>query len=672
MHKRQYLKLAMLGIACCLLCQCATTTSQSTYTRNGKVYGTTRGAFRNRWWNYYERGVSFADGKFFNEAAADFQEAIQQREKDQRMARTYGMHFVDYFPHRELGIVYYETGNLVKARDELESSLKTFPSAKAYFYLDRVRKALIEQSKVQILPPALALDFKTRDIWTRADPVVISGTARDDNYVAGVTIKGMPVFLESAKKILPFKKSLDLPQGTHIIRVAARNLPGKTTAREITIHVDREGPVLSLNRLDVHPASSGKKVAVSGWIHDDAGVSALSVNGRKQSIAKGVDVPFKLEMIIRGGTLELAARDRLNNKTTASIPLNFRASGTAPVLLASADPCPKNLLASNLFGGSRDSRPPVIAVKDWVDHQTVYLDNYYLEGRVSDENTIQTLTVNKVPVRVRKGCYIFFSHMLQLAEGKNILTIEATDQDGNTAQKIITIFRKIPAARSLKQRLSLSTCPFEQKGALSSHSLAFMDNLIDSFVNQKRFKVVERSKLDLVLREQKLNQTALFDRDTAIKLGSLIGAQSVVTGSIIETRKGIEVVSRLIDTETADILSTQDVYSEARDLMALHELARGMAVKFIRDFPLTTGQVLSVNGRSIATDLGANSVKLQRRLIIFRNVPATQTAAGKPLGAENRILGYARVNQVMPGLSKAKCLNAETRRIKPLDLVIVQ
>ena len=672
MKIKRYMQLAMLCITLCLLCQCTTTTSQSTYSRDGKVYGKTRGAFRNRWWNFYERGISFADGKFFSEAEADFKEAVQQREKDQRMARTYGMHFVDYFPHRELGIVYYETGNMVRAKDELESSLKSFPSAKAYFYLDRVRKALIEQSKVQIFPPTLTLGFKTRNIWTRADPVVISGTASDENYIAGVTIKGMPVFLESAQKKLLFKKPLHLAQGTHVIKVAARNLPGKTTAQEITIHVDREGPVLSLNRLEIDNASSGRKVIVSGWIHDAAGVSALSVNGRRHLITKGINVPFKVETIILGDRLELASLDTLKNKTTASIPLDFKASRLSPVLLASADPFPKGLLAANIFGGPRDSRPPVIAIKDWADQQTVFLDKYYIEGRVSDENNIQTLTVNKVPIRVQKGCYVFFSHMQPLVEGKNILTIEATDQFGNTTQKIITIFRKIPAAQSLKLRLSLSTCPFEQKGAVSGNSIAFLDNLVDSFVNQKRFKVVERNKLALVLQEQKLSQTALFDRDTAVKLGGLIGAQSIVTGSIIETRNGLEVVSRLIDTETSDILSTQDVYSEAKDLLALHLLARGMAVKFTRDFPLTAGQVLSINGNSIATDMGMDTIKLQRRLIIFRNEPTTQALTGKPLGSENKILGYARVNQVMPGLSKAECFNAEISQIKPLDKVIVQ
>jgi hypothetical protein len=53
-------------------------------------------------------------------ALKDLATAIGKRDKDQRNARTYGMHFVDYFPHRELGIAYYHKGDLVKAAKELE------------------------------------------------------------------------------------------------------------------------------------------------------------------------------------------------------------------------------------------------------------------------------------------------------------------------------------------------------------------------------------------------------------------------------------------------------------------------------------------------------------------------------------------------------------------------
>ena len=117
-----YLFCLPLLLAASILFGCAHPPDSSTYTKDGKVYGEVRGAFRYKWWNYYERGLSFADGRFFEEAVRDFNSAITKRENDQRMARTYGMHFIDYFPHRELGIVYYQMGNLEGAKNELSLS----------------------------------------------------------------------------------------------------------------------------------------------------------------------------------------------------------------------------------------------------------------------------------------------------------------------------------------------------------------------------------------------------------------------------------------------------------------------------------------------------------------------------------------------------------------------
>ena len=98
-----------------ILSSCTHQTDGKAYTRDGNTYGQVRGTFRHKWWDYYERGLSFADGRFFEEAARDYKSAIDGRKKDQRMARTYGMHFVDYFPTRELGIVYCQMGDLPAA-----------------------------------------------------------------------------------------------------------------------------------------------------------------------------------------------------------------------------------------------------------------------------------------------------------------------------------------------------------------------------------------------------------------------------------------------------------------------------------------------------------------------------------------------------------------------------
>ena len=70
MHRslRTQWTLAAALAGCLWLCACQSTSRPSPYVKNGRTYGITRGTFNDRWWNYYERGLSFADGEYWTEA----------------------------------------------------------------------------------------------------------------------------------------------------------------------------------------------------------------------------------------------------------------------------------------------------------------------------------------------------------------------------------------------------------------------------------------------------------------------------------------------------------------------------------------------------------------------------------------------------------------------------
>jgi TolB-like protein len=659
-------------IALCLFSGCVSSSKDNRYIKNNKAYGVTEGAFRHRWWNYYERGLSFAEGQFYQEAVADLKQAAKHRAKDQRMARTYGMHFVDYFPHRELGIIYYLTGNLNEAGRELALSLNHFPSAKARFYLDKVRKALIEQEAKEVLPPRLTLNFKMDEVWTREDPVVVSGVAEDEQYIADLFIMGVPLFLEGSQKKVPFEKSLILSQGRHAIEVEAINLLGKVTKDRVIIHVDREGPMITLDEILFDEALSGREVTVQGSIYDKAGVSELRINGRSIPVQESKEFFFSEKFIADKNDFELVTKDRLGNQTSTIIPIfNSQSTASAPVLLASADSDFTSYLVAGLFD-PEDISPPTINLKGWTDTQTVFLEKIYLEGQISDDTNIVSLAVNGVSMLRRQGRNIFFSHLVDLKEGENNILIDAVDKAGNRATRNITVIRKIPRALQLSERLSLTVFPFEKKGAVAQTGLSFQDNLIANLIDQNRFRIVERDKLDIILSEQKLSRTKLIDKSTALKLGRLMAAQSIIAGKIIETSTGIEIVARLIDTETSEILAAEDVYDEVKDPAALRSLAEGMAVKFHREFPLLDGLVVQKKGEHIFTDLGQGRIKNQRRLIVYREEPVKHPVTGKIIGADNQIIGRARVTQVMPEMSKAVLLDAGDDIVKPLDKVITE
>ncbi len=653
------------------------------YDKDGKEYGKVRGAFRNQWWNFYERGISYADGQFYAEALADLTTAVGLRDNDQRMARTYGMHFIDYLPHRELGVIHYLMGSLEAAKTELELSISQFPSAKAHFYLDRVRKALLEQEGKAATPPRVTLLVDGDIIWTRQDPVVIEGVAEDEDYVAAVSVNDRTLFLEGAQKRFPFKESLSLSQGEHVVMVEARNLHGKTSTRRVVVHVDREGPMFSLNKVENAPEGT---ITISGSVYDNAGVSELIINGKPSVVKTDIEVPFTLSLDAQNGEIGLVARDRLGNETAAMLLIDltiaakplFRlayAGSEQDPTIAAANFLPKNnnppeIAAANFR--QKNNHPSDIELKGWTESQTVFMEKAYIEGKITGESQIVYLSINNIPVLHRKGQVIFFNHLAELRKGENSIKIEARDEAGNTTIKKISILRQIPMALELDERLSLTILPFEQKGSVSEVSSSFQDNLINSLVDQKRFRIVERSRLDAVLEEQKLSQTQLVDKSTALQLGKLVAAKSIITGSIIETNDGIEFVARMIDTETSELLATEDVYNELKDIATLRSLAEGMAIKFHREFPLVDGSVIQQERRYILTDLGKDKVTIQRRLIVYREKPIKHPQTGKILGSDNTIIAHARVTQVMPEMSKADLLNGENFSIDPMDKVITE
>jgi len=108
--------------------------------KDNKQYGWPGGNFLGQWDDYYACGQSYMEGQCFDKAIWAFNEAKKLREKDQWMARSYGMHFVDYFPHRESGICFFETAMFHDALHELETSVSQEQSDKAFYYIDQVRK----------------------------------------------------------------------------------------------------------------------------------------------------------------------------------------------------------------------------------------------------------------------------------------------------------------------------------------------------------------------------------------------------------------------------------------------------------------------------------------------------------------------------------------------------
>jgi hypothetical protein len=640
-----------------VLCFClgACGVVQTPHLKDGKPYGVTQGPFRDKWWNYYERGTSFAGGGFAEEALRDFQAAIALRAEDQWRTRTYGMHFLDYFPHRELGILHYRRQQHEDAIRELETSLSSASSAKAAYYLNRARAALLERTGRDLQPPALRLSGPRDASVTSAFHATLSGVATDDQFVSAVSVNGAPLLLEQSIPRFEFETRVPLHEGPNEIRVRAVDLTDKESATSLTLTADRRGPLITV----VDLAQSGTRVHLNGVITDDSGIVRYTINGKVVPADREEEILLDEELA--PGPVRIEAVDRAGNVTTAEVAPARKASLPLawPRFASLGTPPPGSLHARH--AGSRsgrlsarildlfDSEPPAITLRDLPASLETFQDRILIEGNAADAGTVASLTVNGAKVLRRGGKTVFFSHLLGLAVGQNRIEIEATDSRGNTRTREIVVERKVPPIRQLGSRMSIAMLTLEHRGAASVAGAALNDRLISAFVGQKRFNLVEREKIRDVLTELELSGSQLADPATAPRIGRIVAADTILSGAVAETDRAIEVVTHLIDTESAVILATNDAFDEAKDLAAVDALAERLAFKYQRDFPLLEGRIIDASGSNILVDLGTeHGLKPHRKLILFRTGASTDPATSVPSP-----LGEAKVSEVFPGHSDA-------------------
>ncbi|HUF27797.1 MAG TPA: CsgG/HfaB family protein [Gemmatimonadaceae bacterium] len=108
--------------------------------------------------------------------------------------------------------------------------------------------------------------------------------------------------------------------------------------------------------------------------------------------------------------------------------------------------------------------------------------------------------------------------------------------------------------------------------------IGIADLLQTELAANEAIRVVERDQLVHVMREQDLNATERVDRETAVRLGRLLGAHHMIFGSfVIDGRGAMRIDVRAVDTETSEIVYVETV-SDRNDnfMVAISRLAGRM------------------------------------------------------------------------------------------------
>lgn len=621
------------------------------------------GSWRGKWWNYYDRALSKSEQGEFESAKSDLIKAIGLRDKDQRRARTYGMHFIDYFPHRELGIACYHLGDLKRAQSELELSHASVETAKASFYLNAVRRQLLQKQGTKPLPPAITVDFPAPNQSIKDSSITVTGRVTGDGLVSSIRINGRPYRFELAERSRQFFMEVPLDDGDTGIIIESADLAGGDARTEIPISIDREGPSLSLTSISRLTADSGK-VRIRARLYDPSGIGGVKVNGVAMTTgnAREFDMDTLVSLPADTAVLRIDAIDVLGNQTT----MDLRPDRDGTALLRKPEPFLVAMNGSKMF--SADREPPLISLKDSEDLPAVYIDRYYVEGDVFDNGRVEMITINGREIQLARGKKVFFSKMLKLKEGNNKITVEAIDGSGNRSSAHFNVRRVVPSSRRNLARMSLSVLPFSGRIKNSAVQEMADDFLVAALVDQKRFQVVEREKLKQVLQEQKLAKEKLTDPEHSIRIGKLLSADALLVTTIAEGQKSLEIISRLVSSETAEVMETRDAYMEEKSLAAIKELMEGLASKLTLGFPVLEGIVVKREKGTVFSDLGGNSGirKSMPASIYRRGKEIVHPVSGKSLGWDMIKIGDGTIEDVQDTFSKIRIGD----KVRPQDIQV--
>ena len=235
--------------------------------------------------------------------------------------------------------------------------------------------------------------------------------------------------------------------------------------------------------------------------------------------------------------------------------------------------------------------------------------------------------------------------------------------------------------------------------------------MVTALAETKKYTLIERDKLEAVMAEQKLGASGAITAQTAARIGKLLGANYIITGSVTEfgvknskigvgalekvlpfgggakvstTKARVVLDMRAIDTTSAQIIAAAkgegeksssefsgdvsvapsfDFGKEGFDETVLGKAARKavdkVAKELTKKFDEAGGgavKIIKITGSQLYINSGgADGEKVGRTYVIYRQgEDMTDPDTGESLGSELEKVGTARVIKVNPKFSIAE------------------
>jgi len=630
-----------------------------------KSCGVSRGSFLGSWFDYYERGLSYADCAMWLESEQDLRKALSKRSVDKRRAYSLGMHLIpDYFPNRELGVVLFYQKKYAESEKLLKISLSQFPSSKAEEYLKRVRAIQLSLNNEDTQAPVILIDTPALNSISSSTIVRVSGSVQDDSFIDKLEINGVPYRyipkfttkqgtpVRLARRVSEMDFSIDVPlhyeKGHAIVEVVASDITGKTTRQQIKIVRDQQGPQINLKK--VEKMDSHNYHIVLDARDEHSSIKQIKINDK--------DYQFQIKKV----------KDKISDDIVDEVHIDEIVSGPFDqehilvIMVDQAGNKTQALLKEKHFkygDGSQESEtmaPEFSFIKGREPRKTLE-KMAYIEGEVGSDSVITKLQVNGENILNGQSKQVYFNYSAELKPGNNAFHLLAESVNGQLQQVTLNISQESSPSRSIKERLEVAHFPFPCNLMSRSPcplSATLYENLNDKLIERQRFQVTDRSKINHLIDITGRCEDEISD-NCVVKIAERLVSKSIweetfdnamFVGSVTErtNNKGqtsVEIFGRMVDSASKDILTSVDIYAENLSSLNFQQFSIGLITEISDAFPLVDSKILDIFDDKISLDMTEKDRVWERMPLLIYKV------------ADNQGCGKARLMDVDEQETKA-------------------
>ena len=174
------------------------------------------------------------------------------------------------------------------------------------------------------------------------------------------------------------------------------------------------------------------------------------------------------------------------------------------------------------------------------------------------------------------------------------------------------------------RRPGIAVLPFENGGSYGKDKedfdalrkgLAAM--LISELAQNSEVRLVDRFETQRVLDEQGLAVAERVDKETAARIGKLVGARYMVTGSFIDLYGDFRIDARMINVETGEIMKVVRSDPKFHDRRDMFRMVQSVAERVMADNRLP--QLPSSSAQRPARQVPTEALALFSRALLYQD-----------------------------------------------------